>query len=462
MSKGIKHLKEMFDKIDKEEGSEEDYNENEGENLVVRGNKDKIKKNISNFDKVQKDLKKYEGKTTSYSKIKQIQEGDNEESEDQEIEDPNEDDEINSNHQEEDQEEKEDHNDEEQSEDNEEQKTNDASGNNYTKDEMDKEDEKYLKTLTRTTPNEVKKAKNVSNQKSIFDFLIGLRISLQPLLTSINSLPPYQSLDKFLSSSEEQIQKDYIHIQSSLSGMLKSILTAHKKLLMKSNIPSSESFDSITIINSIINSIENDSDESIEQLLSFHDTLGKISEKIVDIWYKKSIVYSNKSNNNLLKISNGSFCENIVRNIEDKFGDYRKNTEKTNNEKLLGRKRESEDDYQYDEEIYNDIDFYNKLLREFLLNNENEIDTTYSNDNRMDLTLKAIINKQAKTKKNNVDTKASKNRKIRYDKHEKIINFMVPEININEAVGRDIIVKSMFGTKKKINENTEENDVDLI
>ena len=68
--------------------------------------------------------------------------------------------------------------------------------------------------------------------------------------------------------------------------------------------------------------------------------------------------------------------------------------------------------------------------------------------------------------KKNVDTKASKNRKIRFDKHEKIINFMTPQINLNEAIGRDIIVNSLFGIKKKIenkkNEEEIENDVDII
>ena len=82
--------------------------------------------------------------------------------------------------------------------------------------------------------------------------------------------------------------------------------------------------------------------------------------------------------------------------------------------------------------------------------------------------MKYILNKKAKVKKN-VDTKASKNRKIRYDKHEKIINFMVPQINTKESIGRDIIVNSLFGMHKKIkNNNNDEgkdkyvNDIDII
>ena len=147
----------------------------------------------------------------------------------------------------------------------------------------------------------------------------------------------------------------------------------------------------------------------------------------------------------------------------------RKNTEKINNEKLLGRKRISEEEYDYDKEIYNDIDFYNFLLKAFLLNNEKDIENDkLDSENRYDLTMKYILNRKAKMKKN-VDTKASKNRKIRYDKHEKIINFMVPQINNKESIGRNIIVNSLFGMHKKIQNNNEDerkdnniNDIDII
>ena len=76
-----------------------------------------------------------------------------------------------------------------------------------------------------------------------------------------------------------------------------------------------------------------------------------------------------------------------------------------------------------------------------------------------------------------MDTKATKNRKIRYDKHEEIINFMVPEINDKQISGRNIMINSLFGTKKlnvdlennkkeeqekRETEKLEENDIELI
>jgi hypothetical protein len=47
--------------------------------------------------------------------------------------------------------------------------------------------------------------------------------------------------------------------------------------------------------------------------------------------------------------------------------------------------------------------------------------------------------------KKEVDRKASKNRKIRYIIHEKIVNFMTTQDNIKLEEGRDAIVNNLFG-----------------
>jgi protein AATF/BFR2 len=242
--------------------------------------------------------------------------------------------------------------------------------------------------------------------------------------------------------------------------------------------------------------MEIDEDEEEEknmnkQLDAIHNNLFKIDQKIMNIWYRKTVVNQFQTNNKILKklSNNDNFCEHILSSVDKNMETLRKKTQKYNNNdlNLLGRKRLSAEEYEYDKEIFNDNDFYNFLLKEFLLNNEKEIDdSNYVEkrdenglvEGRYDLTMRYILNKNNKIKKN-VDTKASKNRKIRYDKHEEIINFMVPEINFKEISGRNIIINSLFGTKKlninlDNNENTKEeeekreakklaeNDIELI
>jgi protein AATF/BFR2 len=151
-----------------------------------------------------------------------------------------------------------------------------------------------------------------------------------------------------------------------------------------------------------------------------------------------------------------------MNNINNNYDNIQKNNQKLNNEKILGRKRMKEEEYNYDNEIYNDIEFYNYLLKEFLINNSNELDNSNNVEDRYDLTMKYLMNKKLKKKKN-VDTKASKNRKIRYEKHEKLINFMTPQINDKEINGREIILNSLFGMNNKNNKKTEIiNDIDII
>lgn len=79
--------------------------------------------------------------------------------------------------------------------------------------------------------------------------------------------------------------------------------------------------------------------------------------------------------------------------------------------------------------------------------------------------LKKRINK--KNLKKEVDRKASKNRKIRYIVHEKIVSFMVP-LDLKQIEGRDAIVNSLFGKeiqseeKKTLGIKRKGEDVRLI
>ena len=66
---------------------------------------------------------------------------------------------------------------------------------------MEKQDEKYLKTLSKVTKDEIRKAKNIINQKELYETFVGIRIALQNLLSDINSLPTYSNLSKFISLS---------------------------------------------------------------------------------------------------------------------------------------------------------------------------------------------------------------------------------------------------------------------
>jgi protein AATF/BFR2 len=81
-------------------------------------------------------------------------------------------------------------------------------------------------------------------------------------------------------------------------------------------------------------------------------------------------------------------------------------------DKLLKRTQLDRKSDREDEQVFDDTDFYHLLLKDV-------IDSRGEGVNWME------IQKKKKTKKN-VDTRASKGRKIRYEVHEKLQNFMVP------------------------------------
>ena len=443
-----------------------EYNNTEGENILLRNKKKKIKKDLENYDQIQKELKKYTGKKISYNDLQN-----NSEEEEDEIE--------------------EEENEEEERDDykpnilNIENEENNEEKEISLQEKMEKQDEKYLKTLSKITKDEIRKSKNIINQKELYETFVGIRIALQNLLSDINTLPTYLNFSQFLNLSSKEVKESYKKLKSNLYSTFIDILLFHKEFLKKQNYPKSDQFNPVSELEKLLNNKDNININ--ENLNKIHNNLFKIDQKIMNIWYRKTVVNQFQTNNKLIKklANNDNFCEHILSSVENNISTLLKKTQKYNNDnntQLLGRKRLSAEEYEYDKEIFNDIDFYNFLLKEFLLNNEKEIDeNNYQEkidenglvEGRYDLTMKYILNRNTKIKKK-VDTKATKNRKIRYDKHEEIINFMVPENNEKEITGRNIIINSLFGTKKMNIENNkeneekietkklEENDIDLI
>ena len=307
---GFQQLKEMFDNVDlnNKDDLDEEYNENEGENYVIRGKKDKVNKNLKNFDKIQKDLKKYEGKTTSYKKIQKhnFEEEENENFENEEEENEN----FENEEEEENIKNKEEINSNEEKEKSEEEEYDNDIKNLLKREKMDKEDEEYLKKITQYTPSEIKKGKNVENQKNLYDFFLGLRISMQTLLTSINSLPPYQTFNLFLNSADDVAKNQYSKINYEILELIIKMINLHKKILKKSNLSSNENFNVIDNCNLIINNLEEKNEidnNNIKDILSFHEKISLINEKIINIWYRKTLVNTFKANNKILKVLNDDF-----------------------------------------------------------------------------------------------------------------------------------------------------------
>ena len=148
----------------------------------------------------------------------------------------------------------------------------------------------------------------------------------------------------------------------------------------------------------------------------------------------------------------------IVNKVNRKNGFYR----------VLG-KRERDADITNDPEIFEERDVANDLLHELMSTILDLGEGAGDQDVMMNNTARIIQERLLmRKKKNNVDRKASKDRKLKFDFHEKLINFMSSYENLDETEDRDQFINNLFGvsskklktSKKNIekNENEESDD----
>ena len=106
-----------------------------------------------------------------------------------------------------------------------------------------------------------------------------------------------------------------------------------------------------------------------------------------------------------------------------------------------------------DDRIYDDADFYGLLLKE-LLEQKSQDSVAASN-----IDLNFNLKREAKAK--NVDTKASKGRKLRYTVHEKLQNFMAPEDRSTWSDRQsDELFGSLFGQRLGLREEIGDEEVE--
>lgn len=118
-----------------------------------------------------------------------------------------------------------------------------------------------------------------------------------------------------------------------------------------------------------------------------------------------------------------------------------------------------------DFQIYDDRDFYHSLVREFLsAANDFTTSKVEENDTSMALTQEYFRKREKlnsrnrnKAKKTN---KISKDRKLKYIIHDKLINFMAPKDEELLQHGREDILEILFGcsVEKSKQPTTEEKD----
>ncbi|KAJ7623459.1 apoptosis antagonizing transcription factor-domain-containing protein [Roridomyces roridus] len=275
-------------------------------------------------------------------------------------------------------------------------------------------------SLKKTREDDRRKGKAVSQQISIWETLLDARIRLQKSVTAANQLPSSSQLSQLTEMPEcreslHNMLEEAFLLSDEIFDLQEKLLAAddsiapppRKRRKLQSNEDFSTKLHEATTAAS-----------ALEHAYHPHlvQTLSKWSSKIQAV--APSVLLP--SNRNAFSSRNSQNLKSAVQLVDETLSDHRKLIERTQMRRgkgiRLGETAEEEDEEnKLDVEVFDDTDFYQQLLRDIIDSRGNG---PGSND-------WMAAQKQKKAKKK-VDTKASKGRKIRYEAHEKLQNFMVP------------------------------------
>ncbi|XP_041466848.1 protein AATF-like, partial [Lytechinus variegatus] len=342
---------------------------------------------------------------------------------------------------------------------------------------------------------EIEKGKAVQSQLGLWDSFMESRIKLQKALHLSNQLPQCQTLDRFLEEGEEDGDLPIILKKSEkeLTRLMQSLVSLQDTLLQQ-NPETQHIIHGETPGSQSINANEDDDDEEIpsdldddepktaspaverkslkrkldpsdfeEHLAKHHKNFESFRNNTIQKWYEKTRLSTGKLNKKSFSGFERSALVQIQQILQDQNRLVQRTQLKRSEYTVLGqrsrvskREEESQDEEKQDEdipeianqhlknhdpEIFDDDDFYHQLLRELIERR------TSSTTDPIQLTRQWLQVQKLRTKvKRQVDTKASKGRKVRYDVHQKLVSFMAPvdtSTMLQEA--RMELFKSIFG-----------------
>ncbi|CAK1354174.1 Protein bfr2 [Cercospora beticola] len=296
-------------------------------------------------------------------------------------------------------------------------------------------------TLSEASRLDAAKGRAVKRQRTTFDSFLNTRMKLQKSLIATNTL---------VGTSAEQLSSERADAQQALDAAetaafnLWSSLNTFREDLIAARIGKKRK--------RAIFSVDSSTEELWEHVRAQEEESRPARDTVLKKWSQKTQGPTAQPQTGRLAQTAGA---TIIDVIQEQLAD-------TNVDRLLKRvhaprscaplqasQRKPEDD-----KIYDDADFYGLLLKELL--EQKSADSVAASN--IDIGLQ--MRRENKTKKN-VDTKASKGRKLRYTVHEKLQNYMAPEDRTTWGEKQsDELFSSLFGQKVTLGEH-DEDDADM-
>ncbi|KAF8938015.1 apoptosis-antagonizing transcription factor [Dissophora ornata] len=341
-----------------------------------------------------------------------------------------------------------------------------ASGITETSQEMQEELQKIqneekdlLKSMTKSVSDDVEKGIHVKAQMSLWETLLDTRIRLQKSVALINTFPQPAAYDEFLTNESAEPLEESKHNLRSFIDTLITVRTGLLRNLPEVKVPKSNKRQLSDLDeDEEARNLDDDAWQSRawKDIEALDDSWRSYRNNTLEKWSNKVQVASGIPLNKKFKAMNQGIMTQISQTMADKERLLKRTQLKRSEYHILGAAPEAKEDggedeaektpqvnkldahlSNHDEEIFDDADFYQQLLRELI---ESRM---VDNDDPTAMGMRWAALRQTKQTKKQVDTKGSKGRRLRYHVHEKLQSFMAP---IPAGTWHEEMVEELFSS----------------
>ncbi|XP_057441445.1 uncharacterized protein LOC130733325 isoform X2 [Lotus japonicus] len=291
-----------------------------------------------------------------------------------------------------------------------------------------------LKNLKHHKDEDFLKGQAVKNQKALWYKILELRFLLQKPFTSSNRLPQ-ESIKTSFCEADETVGVAYSDLMTSTKETLDSIVELQEALF--ANNPSitqaTDGSERTSKDLEVSKHLDDNLDQEWSQISQRHKSMASFRDKSINKWQRMTQVTTGAA---AIKGKLHAFNQDISHQVAAYMRDPSRMTKQMQLRRSAVGIFGSETHADADPELLDDSEFYQQLLKEFL----ETVDP--SSSEKAFYALKRMQPKKRKI----VDRRASKSRKIRYNVHEKIVNFMAPQpVNLPDMA--PMLFEDLFGLK---------------
>ena len=295
--------------------------------------------------------------------------------------------------------------------------------------------------LSEQVTSDLVKATHTLTQKKIWDTLLNLRIKMQPLLVGANRLPLAEARPAY--RGDKKLRRGMRKAAQTLEGLTGTLLQLQAALVSLNPQTAAAAAAAAADVESSEEGGKGGGEdgpfgELWGQVVTMQQTLEPHCFAVIDAWNQKTSLAAHKITQASFKALNQSIGAQLGATLQNKEKLRRRTQAKRTLGAVFGMGLTAEEfNPQQSEEIFDDTDFYQLLLRDLIDSTKAADDPFESSRNWL-----ALREQSAKLKKL-VLPKSSRDRVLRYHTQEPLVNYMAP-VPLHTAPYTEQIFNELF------------------